>query len=160
MESKYYRPDDEEFYIGFEYYREEPYTGDMSRCEWTGDTTYRHYNKYSEEFYVKYLDKSDIESCGFKFDFEATRISYIKSIDNDIREGELELRHYNDDRFAQYHKTYGNKRVEIIFSPRGEFPIISLMRRSHFSGKSALNEEDSIKLILFSKLFSEAIFFA
>jgi hypothetical protein len=68
MESKYYIPDISEFYVGFE-------------CEV--------YNKYSEEWYiflfnqvfedtsvaynftegkyrVKYLDKSDIESLGFK----------------------------------------------------------------------------------------------
>ena len=74
MKSKYYRPDDEEFYIGFEYYREEPYTGDMSLCIWSGDTTYRHYNKYSEEFYVKYLDREDIESLGFKYDNNAEPI--------------------------------------------------------------------------------------
>lgn len=65
-ESKYYAPDVEEFHVGFEYEREEPYLGVWDECEVEEYFSFKHFNKYSEEFRVKYLDKEDIESLGFK----------------------------------------------------------------------------------------------
>jgi hypothetical protein len=65
MENKYYRPEYEEFFEGFEYEREEPYLGVWDKCIFDGDTPKKHFEKYSEEFRVKYLDKEDIESLGF-----------------------------------------------------------------------------------------------
>lgn len=88
--SKYYRVEDEELHIGFEYYRQEPYTGEMDLCEWDESSSYRHYNKYSEEFYAKYLDTEDIESLGFEhigamwFNKKNIRIRKWKNTEIDI----------------------------------------------------------------------------
>jgi len=74
-EDKYYTPDIEEFHIGFEF----EYL-DINTKEWTIEidfTTFYDYDtdstwnlkKYIDDFKirVKYLDKEDIESLGFKY---------------------------------------------------------------------------------------------
>lgn len=73
MKDKYYTPELEEFYVGFEYESEE-----MSKC---GSSTEMvksfiktpqdiidafNFNDWHSSIRVKYLDKEDIESLGFK----------------------------------------------------------------------------------------------
>ena len=66
---KYYTPKFEEFHDGFDYEREEPYTGKWEKCVYDMSFTRKHFDKYSEEFRVKFLDREDIESFGvFSFD--------------------------------------------------------------------------------------------
>jgi hypothetical protein len=76
MENKYYVPDIEEFRIGFEYEYHEHFGKDFGK-----------WNKYtvtsntileqilnlitSGSIRVKYLDKEDIESCGFELEYSA-----------------------------------------------------------------------------------------
>jgi hypothetical protein len=57
---KYYTPEIEEFHVGFEY--EYNYEEGITRVLGTNDTV------DTEEVRVKYLDKEDIESLGFKLD--------------------------------------------------------------------------------------------
>lgn len=63
MENKYYKPDISEFHDGFEYEY-------LSKDGWSCDTIMS-YPDFEEIFCdmvvrVKYLDKADIESCGFE----------------------------------------------------------------------------------------------
>lgn len=67
--SKYYTPSIEEFHVGFEY----EYSGNKGK-EWDADSIENLYDfedliddiRYGD-IRVKYLDKEDIESLGFKF---------------------------------------------------------------------------------------------
>jgi hypothetical protein len=79
MEFKYYTPDISEFYVGFEYERMNG--PDWEKSELTNvdcwGTIARGYENEFEEIdslirsvRVKYLDKEDIESLGFKFTFQ------------------------------------------------------------------------------------------
>ena len=72
MENKYYKPDLEEFHLGFEYEAES--TRYPDRNNWHPETFYLnkgHLNLvtintlYHNKVRVKYLDKEDIESLGF-----------------------------------------------------------------------------------------------
>ena len=71
MESKYYAPSDDEFRIGFEFYSVEeidgsingPYTiKDCYDLEVQARNCWKNYS----DILIKYLDKEDIESLGFK----------------------------------------------------------------------------------------------
>ena len=73
MESKYYAPSDDEFRIGFEFYSVEeidgsingPYTiKDCYDLEVQARNCWKNYS----DILIKYLDKEDIESFGFKTD--------------------------------------------------------------------------------------------
>lgn len=59
--AKYYELDEEEIHLGFIYYREDDPYGHKSKSEVTRDWSWRHYEKYSEEFFGKFLDREDIE---------------------------------------------------------------------------------------------------
>ena len=70
-EEKYYTPSIEEFHEGFEYEVKNEYRNEWNKDIWDvisnyGDT--KLYNLDVEKCRVKYLDKEDIESCGFKVD--------------------------------------------------------------------------------------------
>jgi len=97
MENKYYQPSIEEFYIGFEY--ETIYLQDYDN--WVketlsqGDAIYFFDSYIADalplEFRVKYLDKEDIESLGFKqsetdknwYDYKNERFWLYKENDKD-----------------------------------------------------------------------------
>jgi hypothetical protein len=74
MDNKYYEPDISEFYVGFEYEQQEPGLLARSTSEWKKmvfeltESSWKIY-RYSNlsTIRVKYLDKEDIESLGFKF---------------------------------------------------------------------------------------------
>jgi hypothetical protein len=76
MESKYYTPKIEEFYVGFEYYVEdEPYTltdvtlklmlNSITDDSFVGKCGQGVFRLSTENVRVKYLDREDIESSGF-----------------------------------------------------------------------------------------------
>lgn len=77
MEAKYYTPDLEEFYVGFEYEKQLPrltgYHNEFDGYDWT-KVTFRKFEELpmfspetmQEYIRVKYLDTQDIEECGFK----------------------------------------------------------------------------------------------
>ena len=70
MENKYYKPDIEEFHVGFEYEVEDLHDNLIDRC-WRRqvfegeDATIREWLE-TNDVRVKYLDKEDIESLGFE----------------------------------------------------------------------------------------------
>ena len=87
MENKYYTPEIEEFYVGFEY--ESRIAGYDD--EWTEETIYAMfrdgwesniddvlamYKDGGDKFRVKHLDSSDIESLGFKLDPIRSYLNY------------------------------------------------------------------------------------
>ena len=66
MESKYYTPSIEEFYVGFEYevnYGENDW---QKECLWAKPEVVTLPYMNLENIRVKYLDKEDIESLGFE----------------------------------------------------------------------------------------------
>ena len=65
-EKLYYSPSIEEFHYGFMYLHEEPYTGELLECEVDSLFSWKNYEEYSEEYFVKKIDQEDIESLGFK----------------------------------------------------------------------------------------------
>ena len=90
MENKYYTPEIEEFCVGFEY--ESRIAGYDD--EWTKETTYAMfrdgwesniddvlamYKDGGDEFRVKHLDSSDIESLGFHLDPIRSYFNYRNS---------------------------------------------------------------------------------
>jgi hypothetical protein len=71
MENKYYTPEYEDFHAGFEYeYNDYDMSGmpNWKKQIWDGQWNIpkRHYDKYSEDWRVKYLDREDVESLGFQ----------------------------------------------------------------------------------------------
>ena len=81
MESKYYAPSDDEFRIGFEFYSVEeidgsingPYTiKDCYDLEVQARNCWKNYS----DILIKYLDKEDIESLGFKKSNKNSWIGY------------------------------------------------------------------------------------
>lgn len=76
MENKYYTPEIEEFHIGFEYELNEGYSEFIS--EWWIEQEFdfrdpERVNNFLDKIRVKYLDKEDIESLGWKMDTEYPR---------------------------------------------------------------------------------------
>lgn len=90
MKDKYYTPKIEEFCVGFEYEEEEPYTGEWSKLTVDIKTSLEWLNDRSGEFRVKYLDKEDIEDCGFSH--EGGKL--IKDIIEHYTKEEYTLTHY------------------------------------------------------------------
>lgn len=88
MENKYYRPSLEEFYLGFEYERFIPKSNSTEEGCWEKITMSVNYLSLDEiddeilekEIRVKYLDKEDIESLGFKFYKEKTKTLLDESV--------------------------------------------------------------------------------
>jgi hypothetical protein len=81
MENKYYIPKIEEFFVGFKY--ESKSGNNWLKLVYEGDQVLKSYSYFDDSgceyeaveddlkdslYRVKYLDKSDIESLGFKFD--------------------------------------------------------------------------------------------
>lgn len=85
MENNYYTPSIEEFHIGFEYKEYQFLTKDWKtvKCEFIKpDTTID-----PKWFKVKYLDKEDIESLGWKFEKEHAGLEQLSfSINGPIYE--------------------------------------------------------------------------
>lgn len=82
MENKYYKPDLEEFHLGFEYEAET--TNYPDKNNWHPETFYLNKSHldivtintlYNNKVRVKYLNKEDIESLGFK---EQSKNYYFK----------------------------------------------------------------------------------
>lgn len=78
MENRYYTPEIEEFCVGFEYEAESTRYPDKNN--WHPETFYlnqSHLNLvnrntlYEKKVRIKYLDREDIESLGFKVHFQA-----------------------------------------------------------------------------------------
>ena len=72
MESKYYAPSDDEFRIGFEFYSVEEIDGSINGpCTikdcYDLEVQARNCWKNYSDILIKYLDKEDIESFGFRF---------------------------------------------------------------------------------------------
>lgn len=70
MENKYYTPNISEFYVGFEY----EWKSDSTQTPWTKSIMTEENGPIKDmdaqrinDYRVKYLDKSDIESLGFKY---------------------------------------------------------------------------------------------
>jgi hypothetical protein len=64
---KYYTPDIEEFHVGFEYEMYDPYDGSWNPSKMTTKSNLEFYRDVIEDIRVKYLDKEDIESLGWKY---------------------------------------------------------------------------------------------
>ena len=108
MENKYYTPDISEFHVGFEYERMNG--ADWEKAELTNvdcwGTMSRGYEKKIEEIdslirsvRVKYLDREDIESLGFKDDQE-----YKSTVDES-----------NSDWHYDYGMESNNKKLKLIY---------------------------------------------
>ena len=109
MNDKYYTPDIEEFHLGFEYLLEEEFL-DEEGCAYyeerekvfsVGDTiTFNRcvrVNDYSlYHISVKYLDKEDIESFGFKEDtYDINHFKFILAYCNDVKINNFECYNIN-----------------------------------------------------------------
>lgn len=98
-EKRYYTPNNEEFHVGFEY--EILHEGKWEKTFVTKHTigndlviTIKNGSKYSKEESrrVKFLDKEDIESCGFIFNEEKSEISSY----NSYKKENIYLNHINN----------------------------------------------------------------
>ena len=87
IEDKYYTPEIEEFHVGFEYesleigsqtkFNKDVVTDNHLYGDYDQSTLLSELYFHPERARVKYLDKEDIESLGFKFK-EGTESSYVK----------------------------------------------------------------------------------
>ena len=78
MENKYYKPDIEEFHVGFEYEVEDLHDNLIDRC-WRRQVFEGEYATIREwletnDVRVKYLDQDDIESLGFTLDADQSGV--------------------------------------------------------------------------------------
>lgn len=103
MENKYYTPTIEEFHVGFEYEFRHP---DYKDGGWKKYSTpeFNHeredsipFNGRLEDFRVKYLDREDIESLGFK-------LMITKSAYDLFFKGKVKLNFYEIGAFSNYSK--------------------------------------------------------
>ena len=85
MEERYYTPDVSEFCVGFKFYAKQKQNDKSTSLAWIRDDNiypweitkdnygevfeYLHYGDLRESAVVKYLDKEDIESLGFEFNY-------------------------------------------------------------------------------------------
>lgn len=90
MENKFYTPSIEEFHVGFEYeelygtWTDKPY---WKKVIWTKDDFYNDHHCYmltdayeQGNLRVKYLDREDIESLGFKVPNEGARWQFENGV--------------------------------------------------------------------------------
>lgn len=101
MENKYYTPTIEEFHIGFEYeWRSsldkewEKEIMDDSISMYDALIEYESDQSSGWEYRVKYLDKEDVESFGFKCEEENEDSSYYKFVKPSYNGSNIVLRYY------------------------------------------------------------------
>ncbi len=99
VENKYYTPSIEEFHVGFEYESEEdPRLGHWEKQVVNENTLLKYFSDKSDvEHRVKYLDREDIESYGFKFVRETSKFS-VFCLKTEARSEYLFLTYYLDSR--------------------------------------------------------------
>ena len=94
---KYYIPNEDEFHIGFEYEEFIERDFEEGACEWES-REFAEGQGLPDESRVKFLDKEDIEECGWEYDIEGDvnkRIAFYK---------EYMLFHFNDGIHVQIKK--------------------------------------------------------
>lgn len=80
MDNKYYAPSIEEFHVGFEYEILVDF-GKIKGSQWVSTKINSWYDSLENETRVKYLDKEDIESLGWKLK-EDSKNNFVKFINN------------------------------------------------------------------------------
>jgi len=119
MIEKYYTPSIEEFRIGFKYEKFNKH-GD----EWEKMTNFHGFGVFDEDhddmednyIRVKYLDKQDIESCGFKVtNIINDELSEFRSIENIDNDSWIELSYYLPDRGLSIFGMYTGKDRKPLF---------------------------------------------
>lgn len=101
MENKYYTPKIEEFYVGFEYqvlYRNVDSQWWVDKNWKTNDSVHNFFNLQVPRSYnipssvrVKYLDKEDIESLGFKQNLNEHKLVKFPVFEKECKYGLLKL---------------------------------------------------------------------
>lgn len=88
MKDKYYTPEIEEFYVGFEFEMLHVNSEEWLKKTVKGYKEIRYVELLPNKFRVKYLDREDIESLGFEFKYNEKgneNIAFTKKYDNHPR---------------------------------------------------------------------------
>lgn len=137
MENKYYIPTVEEFYIGFEH--EILYKGKFEPLTVTSWPDFEdiHYALNLDSVRVKYLDREDIESLGFKFKESAKSLNDTSSHFFDIYTlaNDIQLSHYNWYTGSSDTDYIEHRGVRIIYLPDN---VDMVMFRGNIKNKSEL----------------------
>ncbi len=111
-ESKYYTPSIEEFHVGFEYEFKE---GDRwIPCEFNFNQNIKS-RKLDDIIRVKYLDKEDIESCGF---IDLGSLWFFKEqclTVNDVNNLNCKIRKWKNNQIDIYADYRDNDELQLIF---------------------------------------------
>ena len=118
MENKYYTPSIEEFFVGFEYEKEDSLEDNL----WIKRTLDFNYGwleipqDFANDKRVKYLDSSDIEELGFKLVFSDIGIECWKLGNFELRT-DVDLGAYidSDNLYSIFYNPYG-KHYNCVFS--------------------------------------------
>lgn len=141
---KYYTPEIEEFHVGFEYEEFTPqHQGDCETyekqvCSQTGLTGITKSWKYFTDYRVKYLDKEDIESLGWKH--EGGKLDGKTS---QIYGKPLKMKH-RDDNYVQL--VYNHERNNWGCIATGNINETGLMESTRFAG--TINNKSELKRLM------------
>lgn len=137
MENKYYTPTMEEFHVGFEH--EILYNDKFESLTVTSWPDFEdiHYALNLDSVRVKYLDREDIESLGFKFKESAKSLNDTSSHFFDIYTlaNDIQLSHYNWYTGSSDTDYIEHRGVRIIYLPDN---VDMVMFRGTIKNKSEL----------------------
>lgn len=154
-ENKYYTPTVDEFYIGFEYellilkpirddrfgimLKKEMFDSKRwSNVSWNVDFTE---DLKNGKIRVKYLDKEDIESFGFKFDATRSKVdgNFVGSYENE--------KYYLDYSPHNYNGSF-NSNVHLRIMKIKDFPITSYQNNYQFIYDGIVKNKSELKKLL------------
>ena len=149
MENKYYLPKIEEFHIGFEYevrqqemqYGECVYGNEWETIECEGNMFLQYIDISSGNIRVKYLDRSDIESFGFKFDATRSKVdgNFVGSYENE--------KYYLDYSPYSYSGEF-NSSVHLRVMKIKDIPITSYQSNYQFIYDGIIKNKSELKKLL------------
>ena len=154
METKYYTPTISEFYVGFEYEIEDLHDNlkdrawrhviaDWCELDQAYDDWEHDYNNFKYNYRVKYLDKEDIESFGFKpyQSYRALRYGECTEYVLNREYDSYSLTHFNDYNFNQVliksqPPKFGMLGVNILFDGeiKNKSELIKVLKQIGFYG--------------------------
>ena len=137
--SKYYRPDIEEFCVGFNYEQEE-YDGSYTKLTLTEKDSLEYISDHLDEFRVKQLDFEDLEPIwlstkkGFTTKLRL-RMDYEDNNELTFQTYWIEEHEYLDDTYLYYNQKYNNIKIthksKTLFwgGVKNKFELIKLLKQ-------------------------------
>lgn len=138
--TKYYTPSIEEFHVGFQYEWLEDYTGEWTKEVININTPLTYFRDDADvEHRVKYLDKEDIESLGFKqtvhtvYKISKNSFKQVEGLEEYTKDGNLMIIiDTNDNNILTIKKLSG---IKFIGTVKNKSELIKLIKQISIDGR-------------------------